>query len=171
MYFGSLPNLMYDPVGDGNSMLVTNILKRAAFRVNMKKELVLLQKYDVADGETPEIVADKHHGSSFYHWVILIVNGISDVYHGWPKSTRQMQTYLTDKYTEAQLSEIHHYQIPQTSGDTTVMIEVENTTYPSATAISNLTYEMELNETKRKIDLLRNEYLGFFVSEFEAIMG
>ena len=49
MYFGSLPNLMYDPVGDGNSMLVTNILKRAAFRVNMKKELVLLQKYDVAD--------------------------------------------------------------------------------------------------------------------------
>ena len=51
------------------------------------------------------------------------------------------------------------------------MIEVENTTYPSATAVSNLTYEMELNETKRKIDLLRNEYLGFFVSEFEGIMG
>ena len=171
MYFQYLPKVMYDPTGTGNSILVTNILKRAAFRVNMKKELILLEKYDVADGETPEIVADKHHGSTYYHWVILIVNGISDVYHGWHKSTRQMQTYLTDKYTEAQLSEIHHYQIPQTSGDTTVMIEVENTTYPSATAISNLTYEMELNETKRKIDLLRNEYLGFFVSEFEAIMG
>ena len=171
MYFQYLPKLMYDPIGTGNLVLATNILKRAAFRVNMKKELVLLEKYDIADGETPEIVADKHHGSTFYHWVILIVNNISDVYHGWPKSTRQMQTYLTDKYTEAQLSEIHHYEIPQTSGDTTVMIEVENTTYPSATAISNLTYEMELNETKRKIDLLRNEYLGFFVSEFEAIMG
>ena len=82
-----------------------------------------------------------------------------------------MQTYLTDKYTEAQLDEVHHYEIPQTSGDTAVMIEVENTTYPSATAISNLTYEMNLNETKRKIELLKNEYLGFFVSEFEAIMG
>ena len=170
MYFDSLPNLMYDPVGNGNPMLVTNILKRAAFRVNMKKELVLLQKYDVADGETPEIVADKHHGSTFYHWVVLIVNGISDVYHDWPKSTRQMQTYLSDKYTEAQLNEAHHYEIPQTSGDTTVMIEVENTTYPSATAVSNITYEMELNEGKRRIELLRNEYLGFFVSEFEAIM-
>ena len=170
MYFDSLPNLMYDPVGNGNPMLVTNILKRAAFRVNMKKELVLLQKYDVADGETPEIVADKNHGRTLYHWVVLIVNVISDVYHGWPKSTRQMQTYLSDKYTEAQLDEVHHYEIPQTSGDTTVMIEVENTTYPSATAVSNITYEMELNEGKRRIELLRNEYLGFFVSEFEAIM-
>ena len=170
MYFQFLPKLMYDPVGNGNSMLVTNILKRAAFRANMKKETILLTKYDIADGETPEIVADKHHGSTFYHWVVLIVNGISDVYHDWPKSTRQMQTYLSDKYTEAQLNEVHHYEIPQTSGDTTVMIEVENTTYPDATAISNLTYEMELNEEKRKIDLLKNEYLGFFVSEFENMM-
>ena len=82
-----------------------------------------------------------------------------------------MQSYLTDKYTEAQLDEVHHYEIPQTSGNTTVMIEVENTTYPSATPITNLSYEMNLNETKRKIELLKNEYLGFFVSEFEAIMG
>ena len=136
----------------------------------MKKELVMLDKYKVQELETPEIVADKHHGSTFYHWVVLIVNGISDVYHDWPKSTRQMQTYLSDKYTEAQLNEAHHYEIPQTSGDTTVMIEVENTTYPSATAVSNITYEMELNEEKRKIDLLKNEYLGFFESEFENMM-
>ena len=86
MYFDSLPNLMYDPVGNGNSMLVTNIMKRAAFRVNMKKELVLLQKYDIADGETPEIVADKHHGSTFYHWVDLIVNGYGDKNGGWESS-------------------------------------------------------------------------------------
>ena len=170
MYFQFLPKLMYDPVGNGNSMLVTNIMKRAAFRANMKKETVLLVKYDIADGETPEIVADKHHGSTFYHWVVLLVNNISDVYHDWPKSTRQMQSYLTDKYTEAQLSEVHHYEIPQTSGDTTVMIEVENTTYPSATPITNIVYEMELNEEKRQIDLLKNEYLGFFESEFENMM-
>ena len=171
MYFQYFPTDMYDPAGDGSAKLATNILKRVRLRINVKKELVMLDKYDIKEGETPEIVADKHHGSTFYHWVILIVNGISDVYHGWPKSTRQMQSYLTDKYTEAQLNEVHHYEIPQTSGNTTVMIEVENTTYPSATPITNLSYEMNLNETKRKIELLKNEYLGFFVSEFEAIMG
>ena len=41
MYFQFLPKLMYDPVGNGNSRLVTNIMKRAAFRANMKKETVL----------------------------------------------------------------------------------------------------------------------------------
>ena len=170
MYFQYLPKLMYDPIGTGNSILVTNILKRAAFRVNMKKELVLLEKYDIADGESPEIVADKHHGSTFYHWVVLIVNSMSDVYHDWPKSTRQMQAYLNDRYTETQLNEPHHYEIPQTSGDTTVMIEVENTTYPSATAVSNYEYEIALNDSKRSVDLLKNKYLSFFINEFEELM-
>ena len=170
MYFDSLPNLMYDPVGNGNSMLVTNIMKRAAFRVNMKKELVLLQKYDIADGETPEIVADKHHGSPLYHWVIMLVNNISDINHDWVKSTRQMQNYLQDKYTEAQLEEVHHYEIPQTSGDTSIKIQVPQGT-DGATSISNITYELELNESKRSIDLLRNNYLSAFIDEFESAMG
>ena len=162
---------MYDPAGDGSAKVATDILSRVRVRANMKKEIVMLDQYDVQENETPEILADRHHGSPYYHWVVMLLNDISDVNHDWVKSSRQMQRYLQDKYTEAQLDEVHHYEIPQTSGNTTVMIEVENTTYPSATAISNLTYEMELNETKRRIDLLRNEYLGFFVSEFEAIMG
>ena len=170
MYFNYLPKMTYDPVGDGNGKFVTNILKRARLRTNVKKELVMLDKYKVQELETPEIVADKLHGSPTYHWVVMLINNISDVNHDWVKSTRQMQRYLQDKYTTAQLDEVHHYEIPQTSGDTTVMIEVENTTYPDATAISNLTYEMELNEEKRKIDLLKNEYLGFFESEFENMM-
>ena len=56
----------------------------------------------------------------------------------------------------------------QTSGDTTITIEVENSTYPSATAITNYEYEVALNESKRSIDLLRNDYLTFFVDEFQS---
>ena len=100
----------------------------------------------------------------------MLVNDISDVNHDWLKSTRQMQQYLTDKYTEAQLQEPHHYEIPQTSGDTTVMIEVENTTYPAATSVSNYDYEIALNDSKRSIDLLKNKYLSFFINEFEEII-
>ena len=170
MYFQYFPTDMYDPAGDGAAKLATNILKRVRLRINVKKELVMLDKYDIKEGETPEIVADKHHGSTFYHWVVLIVNGISDVYHDWPKSTRQMQTYLSDKYTEAQLNEVHHYEIPQTSGDTSITIQVPQGT-DGATSISNITYELELNESKRYIDLLRNNYLSAFIDEFESAMG
>ena len=161
---------MYDPAGDGSAKMVTNIMKRVRVRTNMKKEIVMMDPYDVKENETPEIISDKHHGSVYYHWVVMLINDISDINHDWPKSTRQMQSYLTDKYTETQLYEPHHYEIPQTSGDTTVMIEVENTTYPSATIVTNYEYEVALNEEKRSIDLLRNEYLGYFTEEFSDLV-
>jgi len=169
-YFSYFPTTMYDPVGDGSAKLITNIMKRVRLRTNMKKEIVMMDPYDVKENETPEIVADKHHGSSYYHWVVMMINDISDINHDWVKSTRQMQKYLLSKYTETQLTEAHHYEISQTSGDTSIKIEVENATYPTAASVTNYEYEVALNEEKRSIDLLRNEYLTFFVDEFEGIM-
>jgi len=169
-YFNNFSTMLYDPAGDGSAKLCTNIMSRVRVRANMKKEIVMLDKYDVKENETPEIVADRHHGSPYYHWVVMILNDISDVNHDWVKSTRQMQKYLLSKYTETELTETHHYEIPQTSGDTTVMIEVENTTYPSATIVTNYEYEVALNEEKRSIDLLRNEYLGYFTEEFSDLV-
>ena len=167
-YFNNFSTMLYDPVGDGSAKLCTNIMSRVRVRANMKKEIVMLDKYDVKENETPEIVADKHHGSPYYHWVVMLLNDISDVNHDWVKSTRQMQKYLFSKYTQTQLTETHHYEISQTSGDSTITIEVENSTYPSATAITNYDYEIAINDSKREIDLLRNDFLTFFVDEFQS---
>ena len=169
-YFNQFSTMLYDPAGDGSAKLCTNIMSRVRVRANMKKEIVMLDKYDVKENETPEIVADKHHGSVYYHWVVMLLNDIADVNHDWVKSTRQLQKYLLTKYTETQLNETHHYEISQTSGDTTTKIEVENTTYPSATVVTNYEYEVALNEEKRSIDLLRNEYLGYFTEEFSDLV-
>ena len=168
-YFTRFPTIMYDPAGDGSAKAVTNILSRVRLRSNMKKEIVMLDKYKVKENETQEIVADKHHGSVYYHWVVMLVNNISDVNHDWVKSTRQLQKYLQSKYTEAQLTEAHHYEIPQSSGDTTVNIQVPQGTSDAVT-ITNYEYETALNESKREIDLLRNEYLEFFVEEFDELI-
>ena len=169
-YFENFGKILYDPSGNGNPKVVTNIMSRVRMRTNMKKNVVMLDPYDVQENETPEIIADRHHGSPHYHWVVMLLNNISDVHHDWPKSTRQIQKYISTKYTSAQLEEVHHYEIAQTSGDTTVKIEVENTTYPGASPVSNLEYETALNEEKRKIDLLRNDYLGLFTEEFANLV-
>ena len=169
-YFENFGKILYDPSGNGNPKVVTNIMSRVRMRTNMKKNVVMLDPYDVQENETPEIIADRHHGSPHYHWVVMILNDISDINHDWVKSTRQLQKYLTNKYTEAQLTETHHYEIPQASGDTTIKIEVENTTYPSASIVTNYESEVALNEEKRSIDLLRNEYLGFFEEEFQSLI-
>lgn len=168
-YFSNFSTLMYDPKGDGSTKLTTNILKRVRVRANMKKEIIMLDSYDVKDNETPEIIADKHHGSSYYHWVVMILNDVSDVNHDWVKSTRQLQRYVQSKYTNAQLSEVHHYEIAQTSGDTSIKIQVPQGT-ALATTVTNYEYEVALNEEKRQIKLLRNEYLGFFTEEFSNLV-
>ena len=167
-YFNNFPTRLYDPKGDGSAKLCTDILRRVRVRVNMKKEIVMLDPYDVKENETPEIVADKHHGSSYYHWIVIILNDISDVNHDWVKSTRQLQKYVQTKYTDAQLSEVHHYEIAQSSGDTSIKIQVPQGT-SGATTVTNYEYEVALNEEKRSINLLRNDYLGFFVEEFSNI--
>ena len=169
-YFQNFPTVMYDPIGNGdNAKLVRNILQRVRMRANMKKNVVMLDQYEIQENESPEIVADRHHGSPYYHWVVMILNDISDVYHDWPKSTRQLQKYVQTKYTEAQLSEVHHYEIAQSSGDTTIKIQVPQGT-SGATTVTNYEYETALNEEKRKIDLLRNDYLGFFTEEFASLI-
>ena len=168
-YFTRFPTIMYDPAGDGSAKVITNIMSRVRLRASMKKEIIMLDKYRVKENETPEIVADRHHGSVYYHWVVMLVNNISDVNHDWVKSTRQLQKYLQSKYTEAQLTEAHHYQIPQSSGDTTVNIQVPQGTSDAVT-ITNYEYETALNESKREIDLLRNDYLEFFIEEFDELI-
>ena len=169
-YFTNFGKILYDPVGNGNPKVVTDIMSRVRMRSHMKKNVIMLDPYDVQENETPEIIADKHHGSPYYHWVVMLLNDISDINHDWVKSTRQLQKYLLSKYTETQLTEAHHYEISQTSGDTTTKIEVENSTYPSASTVTNYEYEVALNESKRTIDLLRNDYLGFFTEEFASLI-
>ena len=170
-YFNYFPKLLYDPDGSGTAKLVTNIMKRVRVRTNSKKEFTYLDPYDVQDGESPEMVADKHHDSPHYHLIVLLINNITDIYHDWPKTTREFQLYMEGKYGDySKQIETHHYEIPQTSGDTTTMIEVENSSYPLSTAVTNYNYEHDLNESKRSIDLLRNEYLGSFVFEFENMV-
>ena len=168
-YFNNFSTLMYDPKGDGSAKLATNILKRVRIRANMKKEIIMLDKYDIKENETPEIVADRHHGSPYYHWVVMLLNNISDINHDWVKSTRQLQKYLLTKYTETQLIEAHHYEVAQSSGDVTIIIQVTQGT-TGALAVTNYEYEVALNEEKRSIDLLRNDYLGYFTEEFAGLV-
>jgi len=167
-YFSNFSTRLYDPEGSGNPRLVTDIFSRVRLRTNVKKEVTLLDPYEVKEGETPEIIADRHHGSVYYHWVVLMTNQISDVNHDWPKSTRQLQLYVTDKYGTT-IDDPHHYTINQISGDTTKTIEC-NSTEAGAATVTNYEYEVALNDAKRSIDLLRNDYLGVFVEEFNRII-
>ena len=56
--------------------------------------------------------------------------------------------------------------------DTTIKINIgkDNTDFPSATAITNLEWEDDLQEKQRSIRLLDPSYLSQFIEEFEELM-
>ena len=170
MYFAQFPLNIYDSVGDETYKLVTNLLKRVTIRAKVKANTLFFDTYDVREGETPEMIADKLYNDPELHWIVLMVNDITDRYHQWPKNQNQFLTYINDKYTN--ISGTHHYEINQTSGDTTIKINIgtDNTDYPTATLITNYEYEEERQDTLRKIRLLSPEYVTDFVSEFKLIM-
>ena len=171
MYFANFPVIPYDSVGNGDYKYVTNLIRRVGLRTQIKSNVLLFDTYDIRSGETPEEIADKLYNDPELHWVILMVNNITDRYHQWPLNENQFQAHINDKYSN--IDAVHHYEITQTSGDTTIKIDVGtvNTDYPAATAITNYEYELAQENEKRGIRLLDPRYLGEFLDEFEQLMG
>jgi len=170
MYFNTLPKIRYKNVIDKNNVtLVTNILTRVKLRTPALQNLVLFDTYDVPSGETPEITAFKHFGSTEYHWIILMTNDITNIYTQWPLSENAFSNYIIDKYGD-DVDAVHHYEINQTSGDTTKVLQVASS-QSGATTVTNREYEERLQDERRKIRLLDRSYLKTFVEEFEKLIN
>ena len=145
-------------------------MRRVAVRSKIKVNILFFDTYDVKEGETPEMVAHKLYGDPELHWIILLVNNVTERYHQWPKNTNQFLAYINDKYSDVDAT--HHYEISQVSGDTTIKIDIgtDNTGHSGATAVTNFEYEEALEDKKRSIRLLDPSYLEAFVAEFESLM-
>ena len=170
MYFNNFPVIPYDSEGNYKFKDVTNLLRRVGLRAKVKTNTLLYDTYNVKNGETPESIADKLYNDSELHWVILMINDITDRFHQWPMTESQFLQYINDKYDN--VDAIHHYEIPQESGDTSVKINIgtSNSDYPTATAITNFEHEQEEQDKKRRIRLLDPSYITTFVTEFRNLM-
>tara|TARA_B100001063_G_scaffold104909_1_gene97951 strand:+ start:40 stop:573 length:534 start_codon:yes stop_codon:yes gene_type:complete len=173
MYFKSFPIIPYDSVGDLQFKDVTNLLRRVGLRAKLKSNTSLYDTYDVKEGETPEMIAFKLYGDSELHWIILILNDITDRYHQWPMNFSQFNEYLNDKYSNP--DGIHHYETTQSSGDTKVKIQIENDVdedaYTGLTPVTNREYEESEQDAKRTIRLLDPSFVDQFVDEYKKLIS
>ena len=177
MYFNKIPYILYDSKGQGDYKEVTNLLRRVSLRTKVRSNVLFFDTYDVKEGETPEIIAHKLYGDPQLHWVILMINDITDRYHQWPMSTPQFLAFINDKYDN--VDDVHHYEIPQSSGNTNTKIEVYKNSalytgdtdfYASASIVTNFEYEESVQDKNRKIRLLDPIYVEQFVTEYENLM-
>ena len=170
MYFSQFPTIPYDSKGTGEFKDVKNLLRRVGIRAKVKSNTMLYDTYDVKNGETPESIAFKLYDDAELHWVVMLVNNITDRFHDWPLSEAQFLNFVNEKYSNPDA--IHHYEIEQESGDTSIKINIgtSNADYPTATAITNYEYEQEEQDNKRKIRLLDPSFIDDFIDEFKILM-
>ena len=88
----------------------------------------------------------------------------------------QFNSYINQKYVDSDgnsnPSGVHHYEIEQSSGDTSLKIEVTDlSNYPNATTITNYEYELKRQDELRKIKLLDPQFVKLFIEEYENLMN
>ena len=167
MYFNQFPTIEYDVTGDGTKTTIKDLLLRVKVRDYVKNNRSWFAKYIVEQDETPDMVAFKVYGRTTYHWIILMFNQITNPYYDWPLKNRDFYAFINDKYSNP--SAVHHYEIPQESGNTNIKIKVESDV-TGAVEVTNFEYEEEIQKTKREIRILKPEYVGRFRTEFETLI-
>ena len=189
-YFRELPNLLYPSfLPNKKSSLdyvnVKNVFRRVKVRDDLYNNFVIFQKYEIPEGARPDNVSEELFGTPNLDWVILTVAGIINVRNEWPLSNHELYNYANDKYGDS-LNSTRFFETTEVKNADGKLIlpkgkvvdnnfTIPNPTNPSATlnpvvGISNFIYETRLNEEKRNINVLREEYLSQFLDDMRDLM-
>lgn len=230
MYFKSFPYTYYSLDNATTVQVVTNLTTRVTLSDEVKNNLGLFDEYDIKDGETPELVADKFYSNPQLHWLVLHYNDIIDPRFDWPMSTNDLNNYTAGKYVS--VNGIHHYEdanerytngnvlllslnafgnfnlndaitnntnigtgyitvkhsnsnvcVTVTTGgfiagdeiklatNSSITGNVTSTVLLSGTPVTNLDYEDTVNESKRRIKILKTAYVDAVVNDFKKKLG
>jgi hypothetical protein len=164
MYFKDFPKFAYDfeIAGKTKVLLLTDITRNVRFRKEILGKIELYDEYDIQDGETPEIIAEKVYGNANYHWVIMLVNERYDYIADFPMSYSQLTKYVQDKYGVGNEYNIHHYVNEKGY--------IVDQYYVGKSSVSNLDYEERINEQKRRIKLVSPQLIDRVMKQFKDIL-
>ncbi len=193
-FFKKLPDLLYvskiTKSGFGDYTKVKNLFRMYKMSDNAKRHAIQFYKYTIPEGSKPEDVALEIYDSPNLHWVILMINEVTDIYEQWPMDYEILYKYTTELYGNADAT--HHYEtLERKDADGNIVIpaglqvetgwtqEYIHSTNPlvkktltlasDTTPVTNFEYEEQKNTKKREIDLIKPEFLQFFIQDFEAI--
>ena len=197
-FFRKLPNIEYlSPLKtrESNTDFVEtkNLFRRAKVREDLFSNFMQFDKYKIIGDERPDNVAEKVYGNGNLDWVVLMSNNIIDINNEWPLTQFQLNEFLNQKYRPQELVSIHHYETLELRDSKNQLIlpaglvvdENFNLEYLSGgqikstnslvngrpvKAVTFYDYENSQNDKKRNINVLKQEFLGLFIKDFERIM-
>ena len=197
-YFKQLVDFEYVNRTDDGKLIsdyttVKNLFKRGKLREDIFQETTFFEKYSIQGDDRPDNVAKKVYGDSSYDWVVLLSNNIINIYEEWPLPQSGWDAYLLEKYnndSETLYNGIHHYESNEVVNSKGVVIfpggvrvgaaqsvsyfdqsaNQQVTVNPVSKGITNYAYESKLNDNKRHIFLIKQQYLNIIFDDIEQMM-
>jgi len=190
-FFRELPDLNYQsPLSRRSSsdeyVKVKNLFRRVKLRDDLQSTFTAFDKYQIADGARPDLVAEELYGRADLDWVVIISAGIVNIRNDWPLSDRDIYRFSEEKYGIQNLSSIKYYETTEVKDSQGRLImpagKVVDKTFtipnPSnaldtlnpVAGITNYEYEVIKNNKKRGIYILKKIYLQQFLNDMRKIM-
>jgi hypothetical protein len=184
-----------------NPMVVKNIFFRVAILNSVLNNTLVYYPYYVQSGETPETIAYRYYKDVTKHWVVMMANKIVNPFYDWPLADEAFVNYITNKYGSIAQAQnlINGYTQTVTTtnsnSDTvsTNTFNIDLDTYNNTPATSFQTinlqdgsavfmttttnivytwdYENNLNEEKKNIILIDQNYIAQIDQEFTNIIN
>lgn len=162
MYFRQFPKIFYDFKYSNRDIKihsVTDITTNVRFRKDLLQNVVAYDMYDIRDGETPEILAERFYGDAQLHWIIMLGNDKYDYINDFPMTVVELEKFIEDKYGDTKY-DVKYYTLDGfiVSYDT-----------PGAGTISNYDWEFMQNDKKRQVKIFTRESIKAVLDRYAQI--
>ena len=199
-YFRNIPNFEYvnrlpDSHSSSEYIEVKNLFKRGKIRNDIFKDVTYFTKYSIQGDDRPDNVAFSLYQDSGLDWVVLLANNIINIQDEWPLTQESFENYLLNKYgNEQSIHGIHHYESKEVKNSIGSVILKEGLHVPQyftlkfldanlgtytevggagdliTSEVTNYDYEVDLQDKKRQIYVLKQGYLNLIITDMERIM-
>ena len=186
-YVSRLPNAKIS-----DYIRVKNFFRRVTLREDIYQNLTFFTKYPIEGNDRPDNVAQKVYENPDLDWLILLANNITHIPTEWPMAQNDFDRFLLDKYDnyDTIYNGVHHHETIEVKDSNNVTIvpaglEVNsdftqtyydyfigemktesNITRP----VTNYEYEEKVENDKRQIFILKQEYLTVILDDIEDLM-
>lgn len=158
----NLPFVTYELQTD-EKIIMSDLSRRVALFKEARNDERFYVEYEVKDSETAEAIADRFYDDVDYDVLIYAMNDIVNPLEEWPMSYNAVVEYSQAKY--ADINDIHHYESITTG-------EIVDVNWPGydRQPVTNIEYEVSVNDSKRDIKLLTPDYANIAYKQLKALL-
>ena len=195
-YFNLIPDFNYvsrlPDAKISDYIRVKNFFRRVTLREDIYQNLTFFTKYPIDGDDRPDNVAQKVYENPDLDWLILLANNITHIPTEWPMAQNDFDRFLLDKYDnyDTIYNGVHHHETIEVKDSNNITIvpaglevssdftqsyydyynEESKTATNITRPVTNYEYEEKLENDKRQIFILKQEYLTVVLDDIDEIM-